>query len=173
MKVPYTFTTLQKTNALLLVAGAQTAVLYRLRDGEIHERETVRISKPEYTDREGRFEHREGSGTLHGSGSVYESKDYYIEQKFFKELHKRISSVKQSYDSVYVFAPLRMLERLVKTLPVPVAGKIKRKFSGNFIKHHPLDLLKKIRSIRRFTAKTEARMRVYGEAKEILNRPDR
>lgn len=170
MKISDNFPVLQKANALFLVSGKQSAIIYRLRKGEINERETIEIKNPTYSDKEGRFESRGPKGRLQGSGSVYNPKSQYIKQKFLDSLLKEIKQIKRPYDSIYLFAPMHVINDIESALPNLVSKKIKRKFTGNFTKQHPTDLLKKVRNLREFKAKTEARKRATGEAAKILRR---
>lgn len=173
MKISHNFPVLQKANALFVVAGKQSAIIYRLRNGELHERETVAVHKPEHTDREGRFEHRSPRGKLRGSGSVYEPKDAYVQQQFITSLVGELKKLRRPYDSVYLFAPAQTLHDLEQTLPKPVVKKIVRKFAGNFTKHHPTGLLEKVKTRREFRAKSEAVERMSEEAAQILRRGER
>lgn len=168
MKISNQFPALQRVNALFLVAGSQSAVIYRLREGELHDKETVQIEKPEYTDREGHFESVGPHGKLHGSGSVYEPKNEYMLKKFLSAVVDEIKKIRSPFDSIYLFAPMHMQKSIESALPNSISKKIKRTFSGNFIKEHPTALLRKVRSLREFKAKTAARKRVFGEAAKIL-----
>lgn len=170
MKISDDFQNLQKTNALFLVSGKQAAVIYRLRKGEIHERETIEIKQPEYTDREGHYEYRSPRGKIHGWGSTYEPKDEYVHKKFLSSLVKEIKQLKRPYDSIYLFAPMHVMDSIEQALPNSISRKIKRKFAGNFTKKHPTDLLAKIRDRRQLKARTAAMKQVTGEAAKILRR---
>ena len=168
MKVSSNFPILQQQNALLVTAGRQVAKIYRLRNGEIKKRETVEIKSPKYTDREGRFEYRGPRGRLHGSGSVYEKKNEYVHKKFLALLVGEMKKPRRPYDGIYLFAPLFTLDQIEQALPKSISKKIKRKFSGNFTKHLPLELLKKIKFRRERMAKVVARSRAKKQAKKIL-----
>lgn len=170
MKISDNFPVLQKVNALFVVSGKQSAVIYQLRRGEINERDTIKIKKPEYTDREGHFEYRGPRGRLYGSGSVYEPKNEYVQKKFLTSLVKEIKQVRRPFDSIYLFAPMYVVDQIEAALPNSISTKIKRKFTGNFTKQHPTDLLNKVKTRREFKAKTEARKRAIGEAAKILRR---
>jgi len=143
MKVSNDFTFLQKANALLVVAGAQVAKIYRLKDGQINEKDTIEIETPTFTDREGHFEHH-ANGLMHGSGSVYENQDDYMQNKFLKELTGHISALKNTFDKIYLFSPGYILKSIKNTLPDELANKIQKEINGNYTKHHPNELLKKI-----------------------------
>ncbi len=170
MKISDNFPILQKANALFLVTGKQSAIIYRLRKGEISERETIEIKTPTYSDKEGRFESRGARGRLQGSGSVYDSNKTYIQENFLKNLLKELKNIKLSYDSIYLFAPKQISGIIEGTLPKIILNKVKRVFDGNFTKLHPTELLTKIKSLREFKEETEARNRVTGEAAKILRR---
>lgn len=168
MKISNDFPLLQQANSLFLVAGTQSAIIYRLSNGEIKERETITINNPEYTDREGHFEYTGPSGKLHGSGSVYEPKDEYVQKKFLGTLVEELKQIKQPFDSVYLFAPMHFINEIESSLPDTFAEKIKRKFTGNFTKLHPTELLAKVKELREFKAESEAHKRVSSEAAKIL-----
>lgn len=170
MKISNDFPVLQKVNALFVVSGKQAAIIYRLRKGEINERETIEIKNPQYTDREGHFEYRGPRGRLHGSGSVYEPKNEYVQKKYLASLVKEIKQIKRPYDSIYLFAPMHVIDIIEEALPNIISKTIKHKFTGNFTKQHPTDLFKKVRNFRVLKAKVEARKRVTGEAAKILRR---
>lgn len=170
MKISDDYAILQKANALFIVTGKQSAIIYRLRKGEISEKETIEIKTPTYSDNEGRFESRGPRGRLQGSGSVLDSNKKYIQDNFLKNLLKEFNTIKRPYDSIYLFAPNYMAEAVEATLPNAASKKIKRIFTGNFTKQHPTELLAKIKDVREFKEKTEARTRASGEAAKILRR---
>lgn len=172
MKISNKFPKLAKENALFLVSGKQSAVIYRLKNGEIHERDTITINKPEYTDREGHFQHSDSMGKFHGSGSVYEPKDAYVHQKFVSELIDEVNRIKKPYDSVYLFAPAHVMNNIEENLPNPVAKKVARKFSGNFTKLHPTELLEKIFKLRDQAKDHIKRSMASGVAAKLLKRTE-
>ena len=170
MKISDNFPVLQKADALFLVSGKQSAVIYRLRKGQIDEQETVEIQNPQYSDREGRFEYRGRGNKLHGSGSVYESKEEYVQKKFLGSIVKEMKRIRLPEDTIYLFAPMHVIDAIEEALPNSISKKVKRKFTGNFTKHHPTDLLKKVKALREFKEKKEARKQATGEADKILRR---
>ena len=143
MKVSNDYPLLQKTNALLIVAGKQAAKIYRLKEGYIDERDTIEVETPLYTDREGHFEHRSGNA-MFGSGSVYENKDQYIQTRFLKELVEHIKKITVPYDKIYLFSPGYILNIIKEALPAELKNKLDKAIDGNFTKHHPNDLLGKL-----------------------------
>lgn len=153
MKISDTFPRLQKSNAILIVSGRFTATIYRLRDGLIHERETIEIKKPEYSDKEGHFENRAQGGKLMASGAGYEAKISYMDMRFLANLVKEVRNIKKPYTDVYLYAPAHVSNEVKNALPKAVANKIKESFLGNFTKHHYIDLLKKIKNTREERAK--------------------
>lgn len=173
MKISDNFSKLQETNALFLVSGKQAAIIYRLRNGEIHERETIEVATPEYTDWEGHYEYRGPRGKIHGWGSMREPKGEHVHQMFLGSLVKEIKQIKRPYDSIYLFAPIHVIDGIELALPKTVSKKIKRRFTGNFTKMHPTDLLAKVTARRKQRVRKATLQLVAGEAAKILRRGKR
>lgn len=146
MKISNNFPVLKKVNALFLVLGKYFAIIYRLRNGEIVEKETITVDKPIYTDKEGRFESRGPRGRLQGSGSVYQQKDAYIQKDFLSALSKELKKINKPYDNIYLFAPEHVIKNVEAGLPKLITKKVSHKFIGNFTKKHPTELLKKVKN---------------------------
>ena len=172
MKISNDFSELKKENALFIVSGKQHAVMYRVRKGEMYERETIHIDAPKYSDREGYSETYGGNGEINASGSGYEAKDLYIKTKFLKTLAQEIRNLRRPYDAVYIFGPQYLLQDLKDAVPHAARRKIKGEYPGNFTKHHPQDLLEKIRTGRLQEEEHRALERATGEAAKILLRDD-
>ncbi len=170
MKISNTFPILSKINALFIVAGKQTAIIYRLKNGQINERDTIEILTPTYSDNEGRFESHGPRGRLQGSGASYTSDMEYISHKFLDSIVDSLKKINTSYSAIYLFAPSRVIKDIQSVLTSADAEKVVQTFIGNFTKQHPTELLAKVKELRDFKTKAIARSRVGGDAATILRR---
>lgn len=169
MQISNDFPLLQNANALLLVTGTQHAIIYRVRSGNIMEKDTIEIKTPTYSDNEGRFEERGPRELLQGSGSVYESNKTYVRQKFLANIIDDIEKIKNTYDKIYLFAPQRISNEIKEALPKPISEKIAYSLDGNFTKSHPTELLEKIKELRDEKAQANKNIQMSSEAAQILN----
>jgi hypothetical protein len=169
MEISNNFPILQKSNAIFIVSGKLAAKIYRIGDGLLHERDTLEVTIPRYTDREGYYEQHSPQGSIQGSGSMGEVHDDYIQRDFIKYLADEIKDIKRPYDSVYVFGPAHVVKSLEQALPRATVAKIRQTFVGNFTKQHPTELLEKIES--EITEKNEevATTHDSAEVTKILN----
>lgn len=170
MKISDDYPILQALNALFIVSGTQSAIIYRLRKGEIIEKETIEIPTPTYSDKEGRFESRGPRGRLQGSGMVYRSNKQYIQQEFLKSLLKELKAIRKPFDSIYLFAPKTISEDIIEALPKTLQKKVKSKMHGNFTKAHPTELLTKLRNSREFKKLSLKLLRISDEQAKLLKR---
>lgn len=141
MKIRKELPQFRNERALLAATGQQEVKFYLAHGGIVEELELYLIPNPRYTDREGFFAERRT--TELGSGSVYEPKKLYIENRFLHWLKNEIKEVceRQEIDSVYLFAPDYISKRIFAAIPEDIHSKIKFKLSGNFTKSHPFELL--------------------------------
>ncbi len=133
--------------SLLVVAGTRAADIYFAFEGEIDKKKSIKMDAVKYSDKEGFFM-RLGKGKMFGAGSVLEDKDEEENKKFIKELKENIEKIfkENNVDDIYLFAS----DYTRKILPDALASDIKEKilftFQGNYIKSHPFNLIKKIKS---------------------------
>lgn len=152
MKIPSENSQFSKEPSLFIVTGTQEAVVYWAKDGEVEVVLRTVAEKKEDTDREGIFRAQRPNMVHHGVS--FEDKQQKLKDKsvkdFLKRLPKELKGVKEVGEvvSVFLFTPDFMEEEIKNVLPSSVKDKIKNTFSGNFIKEHTLELVKKIDSFR-------------------------
>jgi hypothetical protein len=163
MRVPEQSSFLQKVNALLVVAGKQTAKIYTLKKGVVEPTAAVRIDPSEYTDKPSSF--RDGN-----SGEVQREDDQYIISQFLKQLTGVLEKVDVS-ERLYLFAPKQVMKKIKEALPVSLASKIADEFPGNFIKARTGELVEKIVVHSEEIKVGQSKRSISAEAEKILHRP--
>ncbi|MEX0930334.1 MAG: host attachment protein [Candidatus Paceibacterota bacterium] len=148
MKISEKLPQFENETALLVVTGKQTAVFYIAKDGEIHQVNSFKVNKPKYTDLQGHFETRSHGKTTR-AGSAFEPTELSEDavRNFLKELEEELKNVSRHHtlDSLYVFCPAHVKNRIEKAIPSKLARKEQMVVEGNFFESHPFDLLTKIR----------------------------
>lgn len=146
MKVPRALPQFEGKNILVISTGAENARIFEAKNGTIEELENFRIPKPHYSDREGFFETR-GHGAVFQTGAVYENKKETIIQDFISEFKKKIKKTIPGKipDHLYIFCPRYFKNRIQDNFTKDVQKRVEI-FYGNYARHHPFELLKKIAS---------------------------
>ncbi|MDF1497449.1 MAG: hypothetical protein P1P90_05320 [Patescibacteria group bacterium] len=142
MKISKKLPQFDTDSVLLVVVSKQVGKFYLAGKGFINLVEEFEFNKPEYTDREGYFEHSNRMGTFK-SGSVYEPKKQRIKQQTANELFKNMDNLQKNceYSSVYIFAPEHLKNLLQDSLPKTSKYKVKMTIYGNYGNEHPFELL--------------------------------
>ncbi|MEX0672922.1 MAG: host attachment protein [Candidatus Paceibacterota bacterium] len=147
MKITEKLPQFENETALLVVTGKQDAVFYIAQNGEVNAVESFKVDKPKYTDLHGHFETR-AHGKVTRAGSPYEPTDLSDDavRQFLKELEEELKNVSRHYalDSLYIFYPSHMKNRISEVLPPKLARKQQIAIEGNFYEHHPFKLLERI-----------------------------
>lgn len=145
MRIPHQTHQFAQEHALLLVAGKQDALLYDAHDGALILIDSLRIARPQYSDNEGHFKARsQGAGAIR-SGSVREVRDQEIISEFIRELKDHLSRVRaEAYSTVYVTAPSKSKNEVIKALPSALKSKLKTVVEGNYNHTNPLKIIDKI-----------------------------
>lgn len=148
MKISEKFPQFKDETALIIVTGWQAAAVYRASGGRIVQAGDLKIPNPKYSDREGFFVKPGGRGQNYGGGAgmAYERIKNKVKKDFLKSLASVIGSAaaKNKIDAVYIFSPSRMLKDVENVLPKPLRKSVRSVFGGNYVHHHPFDLLEKI-----------------------------
>lgn len=134
---------------LLLVAGRQDAIIYKLDRGEITKLDGFKIPRPKYSDNEGHFKARSSGVTLR-SGGTRELRDEDVIRDFVREVKHRTKKHQKTVDfsELYIFAPDKTKNRIQKAIPVLWRQRTKRIIPGNYYNHRPLELLRKVKASR-------------------------
>ena len=138
MRIPQTYTSFQKTTALVIVTDEHEAIFYSLHDGEITRKTSCRVDQPKYSDREDFG--RRGS-LVYESGARFESKKRLIKQDFLKAFKAAAQSVAAGAEKIFLFCPDDLVTLLQKILLASIGSKTSRVIKGNFYKKKPLELL--------------------------------
>lgn len=133
--------------SLIVVSGTRLADIYFAFQGEINKIDTVEISSPKYSDKEGFFM-RLGKGKFFGAGSVLEENKEEIDKKFIKELKNKIEDYfnRNGIEIIYLFASNNVKKELPEKLPNNIKEKTSFIAQGNYTKSHPFNLIKKIKN---------------------------
>lgn len=133
--------------ALILVSGKQCAEMFFAKDGEIELIETLEEPKMQYTDtKEGAFRNM-GARGVSNIGAPYEEKDEVIVRRFLNKISERIEDLlnKREVNEVILFSPEYIGKMLEGKLPSAAAKVLKYHLYGNYIHHHPFDILEMIK----------------------------
>jgi len=144
MKISKEFFQFSKPS-LVLVTGSHSAEIYYSYQGEIIKVDSFKTENPVYSDKEGFFT-RAGGGVRCGSGSVLEINKGEILKKFVRELKSRIEKILQekTVEEVFLFQPRHLKKIINDELDSTIKDREWSMIEGNFIGHHPFDLIKMI-----------------------------
>ncbi len=144
MKIEKKLPQFENEIALIVATGEQTAKFYLAGRGAINELEVFFEPNPEYTDREGFFEKRMRKD--YGSGSVYEPKKEYVQNKFLRGLLTELKNAREKwkFEAIYFFFPDFVSKEILSALPDEFLKMVRLKITGNFFREHPFKLLRMI-----------------------------
>ncbi len=131
--------------SLIVVTGSHSVEIYYFYQGEIVKVDSFEMETPVYSDKEGFFS-RTGGGVRYGSGSVLELNKEEILKKFIRELKIRIEKAfkERQVEEIFFFQPLYLKKIISDELSPVIKNKISLVVEGNFIGHHPFNLIKMI-----------------------------
>ncbi len=126
---------------LLCTLGRRLSVFYVAYSGAIEKVASVEQERRKYSDREGMFVSGKSK-----RGAVYEMPREETRRRFAKMVAEKARDMVKVHgvSRVYLFEPSYMKGEIEHALAANVKKLIVRRFSGNFTKAHPFDLLKKI-----------------------------
>jgi hypothetical protein len=158
-----------KSPHLLISAGKQEGAFYLADENEITLIDNIKLEKPQYTDREGRFL-KSGLGRVFGSGSVYESKDDETTRAFVKKLTERTTHLvfENHIKHIYLFCPTYLANQMEAGLTRDLQDMITYIFFGNYHNQHPFVLLAKIQEYQKVEDRTVTPIK--NEAMNILKK---
>jgi hypothetical protein len=144
MKISNEFPEIRQSDALLVVSGTQHAKIYKIKSGELEEVKDIAEEDPKYTDHEGHYISRSGSGQVYGGNSaVYENQVVAIKNNYLNKLEAYFKEVfgHADFTQVYIAAPAGTLQEIVDLVPSDQEEKVVSQIKGNYTKNHPFDLL--------------------------------
>ncbi len=146
MKISEKLPQFKKEKVLIIVTGNHVADFYYAKDKEIEKIESIEITTPHYSDREGFFK-TSGRGEVYETGSVYEPQKQEERKKFLKKLKETANHILKNnkITQVYIYSPDYILNEVKQNLPQSLKKKVKDTFEGNYHKTHPFKLLEKIK----------------------------
>ena len=166
MKIPQKFSSLQKENAFIIVAGKEEAVFYEISNEEISKKLEIRL--PKEREERGGFFARGGRGRIFEMGGVFEPKKRKKIRKLIEEIEKNFKDIleKDAKEKIYLFAPAYLSKKLTSAIEKRVNKKVQLIEKGNFLSSHPLELLELI------TKQREAKkvVPISEEAKKLLDK---
>ncbi len=152
MKIPSENYQFSNEKTIILVTGAQGALVYFANEGEVDLVSEIEADKIEDTDKSGIFRVKRPKMVHHGVS--FEDKQEKIKDKTTKDFLKKLRvelkelKVSEGVDSVFLFTPDFMEGHILESFPSEMKDRVKNVFVGNYRKEHPLDLVKKIGSFR-------------------------
>jgi hypothetical protein len=155
--------------ALIVITGKQLAEIYYAVNAEIKLIKTLEEPKMEYTDtKEGAFRSL-GARGVSNVGAPYEEKNQVVVARFLNKLHDSLLGLLQEYKvkDLIIFSPEYVAKLLEEKLPSMAQKKLKYHFFGNYIHHHPFDILKMIRE--KGEEDEEKKVPQKKEAKKLLD----
>lgn len=164
MHIPNELQQFRNKNALLLAAGKQTAVAYRIEGDDIRELFTITAPHEEYADNEGIFQ--AAPNGRHVSGAIEVRQDEEDLKNLLDELEPKYKEIADDFDELYFFAPDMSTNRIKESLPKSWQEKITHEERGEYVKLSPLELLGMI--ARAYEKSFEP---VTNEEKKILSIP--
>ncbi len=145
MKIPKNVEQFEDRTALIIVAGRQDAIFYHASKGTLNRLDAFKIPRPHYSDNESKFS-MGGRGAVISSGGVREPKDEKVMKDFLRELKQRTKKIAEP-ESIYLFAPSKIKNRITPVLPATWRKKVVLVCEGNYYYFHPLYVLKKISQV--------------------------
>lgn len=133
--------------SLILVSGRQEAILYLANNGQIWEKERIKVEDPGYSDKEGFFKSSNRTGGVMKAGSIYKEKiTQQLTREYLNQVEENVKNIlsKEELQSIYLFCPDYMKKEVLKKIPKSSRGLIFLTKQGNYIDSHPFDLLKSI-----------------------------
>ncbi len=129
-------------NALIIAASRQDARLFRLKENELEEIDTIHVDTPRYSDHEEHFESRGQGGTIR-AGSSIERPNVLAFQEFQKVLTEKLKAISRSENiaEIFICAPLNAKNAILNALPWPLKGKVSGFIASHLIKFPPLKIL--------------------------------
>jgi hypothetical protein len=156
---------------LLVSAGKREATFYLARNGEINQIHSLKVTKPEYTDKESRTERRGDTGRgMFGGGTPFKRQDDELERSFVKQLCVAITKMVDEHKAkvIYLFCPTYLSKRIEECMGNDLQAKTEYIFYGNYHHQHPFVLLSKVQEYYRGEKESGKVDMIKGEAYEIL-----
>lgn len=146
MKIPTQLPQFNKHITCIAVITRYTAQIYTVHKGVIKKVSDIRQRRPTYSDREGFFL-RSGEGQLYGTGSVYESKDEELTEKFSKKVAKKLDILipKYKFKNIFILEPKHLSRVHARDLSKMAKKRVVCRVGGNFSHYHPLELVEKVK----------------------------
>ncbi len=150
MHIPKQLPQFKELNVLFIVASRQNARFFVVGDGMVEERDSFSVEKSRYSDKEGRLGVRgarsgKGARNMFRSGIPVENIKERVKDDFLREFEKQFNIIwKDDFDALYLFVSPSVVNEIPSRLTKQQREKIRQTVEGNYLKIHPLDLLKKL-----------------------------
>lgn len=145
MKISEKLPQFEKERTLLIVSGNEGAILYVAHKGEIEEASSFRVEPVRYSDKEG-MTMRSGHGKVFARGSSLQEPKEKIRKEFFLELEARLSAMlDKGIESCVLLAPRHTAPDIASHLPQFFKERLTKTLEGNFVSHHPFNILEKLK----------------------------
>lgn len=155
--------------ALLILSAKQAAELYLATDGEIERIDMIKIPRPRFSDKEEFFMTRKGGRMIKAGAGSYEHQP--LKNELEKEmLHHLANQIKETLKtkkitSIYIFSSPYTINAVKDILSKEAKKLLRFTKSGNYIDHHPFEILEIIKK-----EKPGAPVLESEEARKILNK---
>ncbi len=152
MKIPSENYQFSNEPSILVVTGIREALIYYAREGEVDRLSEIMAEKPEDPGKPGVFI-TGGKNMIHHGASL-EDKQRKIRDKaiknFLSELKKDLKEIPDidKIKSLYLFTPEPFEGSVLEEIPAKLKKKIENTFYGNYTNKHPIDLVKKITTVK-------------------------
>lgn len=168
MRLPQSLPPYKDDPTLIVAVGREEARIFFVLNGELTELLHERAEHIRYSDSEVRTRN---SGTMHGGTTSDRSR---IEKEttaaFYKNLLIKLRGIIQTKKprAIHLFAPAETRKQLRDALAPMVGGATLRTLIGNYLKEHPLELVRMIAD--RAERKAERRKIIPPAAQKLLKK---
>jgi hypothetical protein len=126
VQIPRQLPQFKDRSALLIVAGRQDAIFYQVANGRLEALDDFKIQRPQLFAEESQRPARAE-----------------IIRDFLREFKRRLKFLPDCTE-VWLFAPSRTKNELLRALPAPRRLRLRRVIPGNYYPRSPLELLHKL-----------------------------
>lgn len=151
MHIPQELPQFTDNKSLIIVASRQNGILYTAHNGEMEKVVEWEIKDPQYSDKEGTVEGGRWKSGIRAMGGIFrggmpkENIKETVEKDFLKEFDEHLkNNWDPTYTGIYLFASPYVVNDIPKRMTQEQNNKIKKTVEGNYIKIHPVELLKKL-----------------------------
>lgn len=168
MRLPQALPPHKDDPTLIVAAGREEARIFFVLNGEITELSHERAEHIRYSDSEVRTRN---SGTIHGGTTNDRSRvEKEVTAVFYKNLIDKLRGIIQTKKprAIHLFAPAQARKQLRDSLTPIIGDATLRTLIGNYLKEHPLELVRIIAG--RAKRKAERRKIIPPAAQKLLKK---